>query len=188
MLLAALLLTGAAVSYLLVPRFVPPQETAPQAKHAAQPQASDEGMSGMSDGMSKAKDDEGSGSGIGELADLRRVAAGNVENELGLRITRLTLVADGGLVDLRYQISAPEKASKMLQADRPIYLMNEATGEAVTTATFPKIGELRTNPKGSDAPGRVYFLGFGDPGGTFATGDEVSLISGDYLIEHLEVQ
>ena len=114
------------------------------------------------------------------------VAPGDLEEEWGVRLTRLTLIADGGLVDLRYEVTDPRKASRVLDPEQPAYLLEETSGKAVTTAQFPKLGNLRPQSKELEG-GRSYFMEFSNPGVLFEPGDHVTLALGPHRLEHAVV-
>lgn len=122
-----------------------------------------------------------------ESATEHPVTPDTVEREWGVRITRLTLIAASGLVDLRYQVTDPEKASKVLDPEQSVYLLDEGNGKSVTTAQFPKLGNLRSQD-GEPEAGREYFMGFSNPDGMFEAGDHVTLAVGSHRLEHVPVQ
>jgi hypothetical protein len=114
------------------------------------------------------------------------IAVEDIEEEWGMRLSRLTLIAAGGLVDLRYEVTDPQKASKVLDPEQPAYLLDEASGKAVTTAQFPRLGNLRPQSKDLEG-GRAYFMEFSNPGGFFESGDRVTLVLGSHRLEHAVV-
>jgi hypothetical protein len=115
------------------------------------------------------------------------VTLDNIEEEWGVRLTRLTLIADGGLVDLRYQVTEPNQASKVFDPEQPAYLLDEASGKAVTTAHFPKLGNLRPQTRELEGS-REYYMEFSNPEGLFEPGDHVTLALGSHRLEHVPVQ
>lgn len=175
--LLAMLALGALVSFAAVSRYVAPPEPAVVARHGPNPTrdtASEHGASGHAE--------------PGPMpAAARPATPDTVDKEWGVRVVRLTLIAAGGLVDLRYEVTDPGKASGVMDPEQPAYLLDEASGKAVTTARFPKLGNLRPHAGGLEA-GRVYFMGFSNPQGMFEPGDRVTLAVGDRRLEHLTVR
>lgn len=172
LLLGALLLAGVLGSSLYLSRFA----TAP-AEGAVDPSPPGRGAT-----------PGGSSSPEGAVpATHSRASVGTVEEQWGLRIVRLAVVADGGIIDLRYQVLDPAKAEPVLDPTQPAFLQEESTGQVVSTARLPKIGELRQKLQQSN-PDRVYFMGFGNSGGIIKSGSRVSLILGGYRLEQLVVR
>ena len=121
-------------------------------------------------------------------AKIEAITPDAVEAKWGISLERLTLIADGGFVDLRYKVTEAAKATKVLDPKRPVYLLDESSGKSVTTAQLPKLGNLRQDIGEGDRQGRVYFMGFTNPDGLFETGDKVTLASGSDRLEHLTVR
>jgi hypothetical protein len=120
-------------------------------------------------------------------AGSRSIVPGDIEEEWGVRLTRLTIIAAGGLVDLRYEVTDRAKASKVLGPEQPAYLLDEASGKAVSTAQFPRLGNLRPQSKVLEED-RAYFMEFSNPGGLFEAGDHVTLAIGSHRLEHAVVR
>ena len=126
--------------------------------------------------------------------------AAAVEEAWGIRVSRVTLTAGGGLVDVRYQVTDPEKAARALAAsvqghDEPTdedlrnspLLVDDSTGYAVTEAVIHQTGRVkleRLNPKA----GLTYFIIFSNTNGLFRPGGRATLAIGDVRLEHLPVQ
>lgn len=172
--LAALLVLAALVSYLMLSRPqqqeppVPAAQTAPQQAQGAAAHAGHSGMHGS--------------------AQTRTITLDEVKEEWGVRLTRLTLIADGGLVDVRYEVADPEKASAALGSKQQIYLLDEESGKSVSTAQYPKLGSLRPHDGTSLREGQTYFMGFSNPGGIFERDDRVTLAAGSYRLEHVPIR
>lgn len=178
-LLAALLLLGALGSYALsAHRAVTPPPAPAKSGISQTPEPAAKDSAPM-------KHESGQMQGS---AKIEAITPDAVEAKWGISVERLTLIADGGFVDLRYKVTDAGKASKVLDPDRPVYLLDESSGKAVTTAQLPKLGNLRQDIGEGDRPGRVYFMGFTNPDGLFETGDKVTLASGSDRLEHLTVR
>ena len=122
------------------------------------------------------------------------------EQALGIRVVRISLVAGGGLIDLRYQVTDPEKAALALggsahghdrltieEIRESPQLVDEATGIALLEAQIHYMGRVQTqrlNPKA----GLTRPILFSNTKGLVERGSEVSLAIGDVRLEHLVVQ
>lgn len=53
---------------------------------------------------------------LARMAEMREAAAAQIEDEWGIRIIHVALVAEGGLLDLRYQVTDPDKAYDLFDA------------------------------------------------------------------------
>lgn len=126
--------------------------------------------------------------------------AAAVEEAWGIRVSRVSVTAGGGLVDVRYQVTDPEKAARVLAVsasghdeptdeelrDSPL-LVDDRTGYAVTEAVIHQTGRVRLerlNPKA----GLTYFIMFSNTNGLFRPGGRATLAIGDVRLEHLLVQ
>jgi len=127
--------------------------------------------------------------------------AGNSEEDWGIRIIGISLTAGGGMIDVRYQVTDPEKAAAALSGgadhshgavsaeslqNAPL-LVDEKTGYAVMEANLHQMGGVRRERLSPDV-GKTYFILFANTGGLIEPGDEVSLAASDLRLEHLEVQ
>jgi len=110
-----------------------------------------------------------------------------VEQELGIEIQAIRLSAGGYILDFRYKAIDPEKAKILFSREIQPYLLHEATGGVLTVPTTAKIGPLR-NTTNQPVAGKIYFMLFGNAGKYVKAGDKVTIIFGDYRMEHLTVE
>lgn len=105
-----------------------------------------------------------------------------IEEQWGIRISQLTVDADGGLVDLRYQIIDPNKALPIVEdpTKRP-EIIAEDNGIDIKSA-------LLMPPKHDLVAGRTYFILYGNVRGAVKRGRPVTIVVGDHRIEHLIAQ
>jgi len=129
------------------------------------------------------------------------VTVAGTEEDWGIRIVSVALTADGGMIDVRYQVTDPEKAAAALGGgvdhshgsisaeslqNAPL-LVDENTGYAVMEVNLHQMGGVRRERLSPDV-GKTYFILFANTGGLVEPGDEVSLAAADLRLEHLEVQ
>ena len=104
------------------------------------------------------------------------------EAETGVRLVHVALTAGGGMIDLRYQIVDPDKAVIVHDEETPPTLVDEATGQAISTTwhEHDSTQELHT--------GVNYYELIMNPDGIIKRGNTVTLIIGDARLEHIRVQ
>jgi hypothetical protein len=139
--------------------------------------------------------------GDGHSDDHQAAVTAGTEEDWGIRVIGVSLTADGGMIDVRYQVTDPEKAAAALGGsvdhshgsvsaeslqNAPL-LVDEETGYAVMETNLHQMGGVRRERQSPDV-GKTYFILFANTGGLVEPGDEVSLAASDLRLEHLEVQ
>ena len=123
------------------------------------------------------------------------------EEDWGIKVIGVSLTADGGMIDVRYQVTDPEKAAAALGGSvdhshgsisaealqDALLLVDQKTGYAVMETDLPLMGGVRNERKTPDV-GKTYFILFANTGWLIEPGDEVSLAASALRLEHLEVQ
>ena len=104
-----------------------------------------------------------------------------IADKWGIRITHIAVLADGGLIDFRFQVLDPDKASPLFDlATRPIMIV-EKTGKQVDSLYHP--------PHGHDiAAGQSQYFIYNDSYGAIQSGVSVSVLLGDLRLEHVIAQ
>ncbi len=113
-----------------------------------------------------------------QLVDVQGMA-----DRAGVRITLLGLVAQGGMIQFRYQVVDPDKASNLLDDPklRPILVVEE-TGETIVLSSRP-------HKHGSDVDlGGTYFFMMANAHNAVHDGTKLTVVIGDARIEHLVAQ
>lgn len=111
-----------------------------------------------------------------------------IEDKLGIKIVGLRRSAAGYMLDFRYRLSDPIKASPLLDRKVHPYLLDEATGAQLGVPDAPKVGQLRPTSRNKIIPGRNYYILFANPGRYLHAGSKVTLIAGDTRISNLTVE
>jgi len=109
-----------------------------------------------------------------------------VEEKYGIQIKQIRLTAAGRMLDFRYKVVDPEKAS--LLTDRQIQptLIDQATGKKLSVPRT-RLGPMRqTSVK--PTPDRDYFVLFGNQNNLVRRGSLVTVVIGDFRIENLTVE
>jgi len=113
--------------------------------------------------------------------DAKRIA-----RDWGIEILSLNLSAAGYMLDFRYRVTDPEKASEFMNRAVKPYLVDQATGAKLSVPSPPKVGSLRQTSR-KPVAGRIYFVLFANPGRFLAVGDKVTLHHGDCEFKNLAV-
>jgi hypothetical protein len=109
-----------------------------------------------------------------------------VEAQWGVKVLRISLSAEGYMLDFRYRVLNPEKAMPLFDRKIKPVLVDDATGATFAVPEPPKVGALRTTrPPTAD---RNYFIIFANPGRYIKKGNKVTVVIGDFKAENLVVE
>jgi len=111
------------------------------------------------------------------------VTADEMAGRYGVDVNLIAVTARGGLIELRYQVVDPDKATRLLHdEDLAPILVAEDTGVTLQMASPPhKHGaELR--------PGGEYFFLLANTRNALQQGSLVTLVIGDARLEHVTVE
>jgi hypothetical protein len=104
-----------------------------------------------------------------------------LEDQFGVRFTRIAVVGDGGLVTLSYVVLDSEKASRF-QSDvaHPPVLVSESRTESTQRVSLMKQGHaLRT--------GQSYYLVYQNTHAALRSGETATIVEGDVQLAHVPV-
>ena len=90
------------------------------------------------------------------------------------------------MIDFRYRVIDPEKASLILKKDSTIYLLDQATGTRLSIP-ITKLGPLKQSSL-KPVANKVYFILFGNPGKHVKQGNKVTVVIADFREEDFKVQ
>jgi len=90
------------------------------------------------------------------------------------------------MLDFRYKVVDPEKASSLLSRQSSTYLIDQATGTKCAV-TRTSVGPLRAGAAKPIAD-RNYVILFANPGQVVKSGSKVTVIIGDFKVENLAVE
>ena len=104
-----------------------------------------------------------------------------IEKVLGVRFSRVAVVADGGLITVSYVVLDPEKASRFqLDGANPPVLHSEARGLSTKRVSLMKQGHtLRA--------GQTYYLVYQNTQGALRPGELVTIDVGAQHLRHVPV-
>ncbi|HEY8619505.1 MAG TPA: hypothetical protein VIM01_05480 [Dermatophilaceae bacterium] len=104
-----------------------------------------------------------------------------MEKALGVRFSRVAVVADGGLITVSYVVLDPEKASRFqLDGAHPPVLHSESRGLSTNRVSLMKQGHtLRA--------GQTYYLVYQNTRGALRPDERVSIDAGALHLRHVPV-
>ncbi|MGB7971539.1 MAG: hypothetical protein WCF31_06170 [Candidatus Deferrimicrobiaceae bacterium] len=108
----------------------------------------------------------------------------SVEDRSGVEVVSLRPTGAGGMLDFRYRVVDPVKATPLLLRKTPAYLIDPGTG-VIMTIPETSWGKMRQDTLKPEK-GRVYFMLFHNAG--LSAGDKVTVVIGKYRFENLTVQ
>ncbi|MBI4773234.1 MAG: hypothetical protein HY788_03470 [Deltaproteobacteria bacterium] len=107
-------------------------------------------------------------------------------DEWGIEFVSLRLTASDQMLDFRYRIVDPDKASKITKRPVKAHAVHERTG-AIHSIPVTKLGPLRGSAV-KPIINRVYVILFSNAGGLVRRGDTMTVVIGDFRAEHLKVE
>jgi hypothetical protein len=111
-----------------------------------------------------------------------------LEEQWGVKIESLRISAAGNLLDFRYRIINPEKASYLVDRRNKPYMIDQASGRVLSVPTTAKVGPLRQTVRyGLPQKDKIYFILFGNPH-VIKPGDKVTVVIGEFKAENIVVE
>ena len=111
----------------------------------------------------------------------------NPEDQWGIKVLGIRPTAAGRMLNFRYRVIDPEKASSLVGLKAKPYLIDQATKIKLTVPQLPKVGSLRQRSRNPQSD-RIYFVLFSNPGKMIQSGDLVTVSIGEFMIENLQVE
>ena len=112
----------------------------------------------------------------------------SIEEQWGVKIESLRISAAGNLVDFRFRIIDPEKASYLVDRKNKAYMIDQSSGKVLSVPTTAKVGPLRQTVRyGLPKADRVYFILFGNPH-VLKSGDKATVVIGDFRAENIVIE
>jgi hypothetical protein len=117
------------------------------------------------------------------LAGTTAVTAEGMAAQYGINVTLIGVTAAGGLIDFRYQVVDPVKADPIVhELDLLPKLIVEDSGTALTFSSLPHGHNDELELGGS------YFFLMGNTNNAIHPGSLVTVVIGEYRLEHLVAQ
>ncbi len=105
-----------------------------------------------------------------------------IEAKWGVRVTRVAVTADGGIVDMRFIVLDPDKALAMMQDLKNLPILYPEGSGAVIGSVSQMSARHDLNP------GQTYFLLYRNTGGSLVPGHLVTIAFGDLELRHVVSQ
>lgn len=107
----------------------------------------------------------------------------------GVEVYGVRLAARGYMIDFRFRVLDVDKALPLFDSRIKPYLLTESTNVKLPVPVGEKVGAFRTTNRGKNiTPNRDYYLMFGNPDAYAKPGQKVSVVIGDFRVEHLTLQ
>jgi hypothetical protein len=90
------------------------------------------------------------------------------------------------MIDFRYRVIDPDKATMLLRKQSKAYMVDQKTGTQLSVPRT-RIGPLRQTTV-KPMPNRDYAMLFTNPMGLVKPGDKVAVVIGDFKAENLTVE
>jgi hypothetical protein len=109
------------------------------------------------------------------------VSADGLALRTGVTITQVAVTGGGGLVDLRYKVTDPDRANALHDRTTPPALVDERTGLVLNQLLMnhAHTGEMKLAV--------TYYLVFDNPGNWVQRGSKVTVLLGNAQVEHVVV-
>jgi hypothetical protein len=121
-----------------------------------------------------------SGSAGGEASD-------PLVEKWGIQVSSVFLSAGGNMVDFRYRIIDPVKATSLTKPEIKPTLLDESSGARLHVPSSPKVGPMRQTTR-QPVAGKLYFMLFANTQHHVKRGDKVTVVAGDFRAENLTVE
>jgi hypothetical protein len=108
------------------------------------------------------------------------------EERLGIRILGIREAASGNMLDLRYRVLDPDKATALTRKGTEIYLLDPESGARLSVPRT-KLGPMRQTAV-KPAPDRNYFIFFGNADKRIKAGHKLTLVIDGMKVENLIVE
>ena len=117
-----------------------------------------------------------------------RAEAGALDlaEQWGIEITSIRLTAHNHMIDYRYRVLDADKATELFKRQIKPHLIHQKTGKVLAVPETAKLGPLRNSNSPKD--GKIYWMFFGNAGDLVQSGDEVTVVIGDFRVEDLVVE
>lgn len=136
----------------------------------------------LTGGAESAATGQGADTNVKASFDRPVVSPAGLVDRSGIRVLTVAITGGGGLIDLRYQVVDPDKATTVHDAKTPPVIVDEATGLVVNQLLM---GHAQ---KGPFKAGLTYYLIFENPGNLIDRGSTVSVLLGNAQLEHIVVR
>jgi hypothetical protein len=107
--------------------------------------------------------------------------ADQIAAQYGIRITHVAVLADGGLIDFRFEVIDADKSAPLFNLETRPRLIVEKTGQEVSSLYHPMQGH-------TIVAGQSAFFLYNDSHGYIKAGTSISVLIGTLRLEHIIAQ
>jgi hypothetical protein len=111
----------------------------------------------------------------------------SIKEKWGVSDFSVNQTSAGYMLDVRYYVSDAVKAKPLFSRKLRPFIIEESSGEKYGVPASPKIGFLRQAPS-YIKENKEYFLFIANPGKRIKKGAKLTLVIGDFRVEHLTVE
>jgi len=111
----------------------------------------------------------------------------HLKEKWGVGNFRVRHTSAGYMLDIRYRVFDSAKAKPLFSRKLRPFVIEEASAVKYGVPASPKVGFLRQAPS-HIKENKEYFLMIANPGKKIKTGDKLTLVIGDFRVEHLTVE
>ena len=104
----------------------------------------------------------------------------------GVEVASIRLTAHNHMIDYRYRVLDAQKATDLFNRQIKPHLIHQKTGKVLAVPETAKLGPLRNSNIPKD--GKIYWMLFGNAGGLVQSGDQVTVVIGEFRVEDLVVE
>jgi hypothetical protein len=120
--------------------------------------------------------------------DLDGATIGRLEEDWGVRLLGMRLTASDYMIDFRFHVTDAEKAITLFDHRIKPHIVVERSNAVLPVPMAAKVGALRPTNRGKNIMAdRNYYMIFGNPDRHVKSGDKVTVVIGDFAVEHLTV-
>ena len=111
----------------------------------------------------------------------------DTESLAGVEVVAVRLTAAGRMLDFRYRVTDPGKASALLNRRTKAHAIHLPTGKEMGIPRVARVGRMKSSAV-EGKRGTVYFLFLDARGQQVKSGDRVTVVIGEHRFEDLAVQ
>ena len=115
------------------------------------------------------------------------VSAESIKEKWGVDEFSVHETSAGYMLDIRYRVTDTTKAKPLFERKLRPFVVEEDSGIRYGVPASPKVGYLRQTSSNLKK-NKIYFLMIANPGKRIKKGNKITLIIGDFKIEHLIVE
>ena len=114
--------------------------------------------------------------------------AEKIAEQWGVKLISLNLSAAGYMMDFRFRVLDADKAASFFDHRIKPYVLAERSNAKLPVPMANKVGAFRPTNRGKNIKaGKNYYMMFANPDRHVKSGEKVTLVIGDFKVEHLKV-